>query len=55
MRTAGRFLASSFVVMFAAGPAQIALAAVAIMLRAGEAKDPTPQGNRTWNSSAALG
>ena len=40
MRTAGRFLASSFVVMFAAGPVQIALAAEAIMLRAGEATGP---------------
>ena len=40
MRTAGRLLASCLVTMFAAGPVQIALAAEAIMLRAGEATGP---------------
>jgi hypothetical protein len=40
MRTAGRLLASSLVITFAARPAQIALAAEAIMLRAGEATGP---------------
>ena len=40
MRTAGRFLASSFVIAFAAGPVQFALAAEAIMLRAGDAQGP---------------
>ncbi len=40
MRTASRFLASAFVITFAAGPVQIALAAEAIMLRAGEAPGP---------------
>jgi hypothetical protein len=40
MRTAGFFLASSIVIMFAAGGVQIAQAAEAIMLRAGEATGP---------------
>ncbi len=40
MRNVGRFLASFFVVAFAAGPVQIALAAEAIMLSAGEATGP---------------
>jgi hypothetical protein len=40
MRTAKLFLASALVIMFAGGPAQIALAAEAIMLRAGEATGP---------------
>ena len=40
MRTAKLFLASSLVITFAAGPAQIALAAEAIMLRAGEVTGP---------------
>ena len=40
MRTVGRLVASSFVVTFAAGPVQTALAAEAIMLRAGEATGP---------------
>ena len=40
MRTAGRLLVSSMVIAFAAGPVHIALAAEAIMLRAGEATGP---------------
>ena len=40
MRTARRFLASALVIAFAAGPVEIALAAEAIMLRAGEATGP---------------
>ena len=40
MRTAKLFLASALVITFAAGPIQIALAAEAIMLRAGEATGP---------------
>ena len=41
MRTFARVLASSFVITFAAAPAQNALAAEAIMLRAGEATGPS--------------
>ncbi len=40
MRAVGRLLISSFVIAFAAGPAETALAAEAIMLRAGEATGP---------------
>ena len=40
MRTAKLFLASSLVIAFAAGPVQIALAAEAIMLQAGETTGP---------------
>lgn len=40
MRTAGLFLASSIVIMFVAGAVEIAQAAEAIMLRAGEATGP---------------
>jgi hypothetical protein len=40
MRTFARLLVSSFVITFAAGPAQNAMAAEAIMLRAGEATGP---------------
>ena len=40
MLTAGRLLVSSFLIAFAAGSVQIALAAEAIMLRAGEATGP---------------
>ncbi len=40
MSTARLFLAGSLVITFAAGPVQIALAAEAIMLRAGEATGP---------------
>ena len=40
MRAAGRLVLSSFLIMFAAGPVQIGLAAEAIMLRAGEATGP---------------
>ena len=40
MRTAGRLLVSFFLIMFAAGTVQLALAAEAIMLRAGEATGP---------------
>lgn len=40
MRIAGRFLANAFVMMFVAVPVQIALAAEAIMLRAGEPTGP---------------
>jgi hypothetical protein len=40
MRTVGRLLASFFVVTFVAGTVQTALAAAAIMLRAGEATGP---------------
>jgi hypothetical protein len=40
MHTAGLFLASSLVIMFAAGAVQIAQATEAIMLRAGEATGP---------------
>ena len=40
MRTSGRLLVSSFVITFAGGLAQNALAAEAIMLRAGEATGP---------------
>jgi hypothetical protein len=40
MSTAGLFLASSIVIMFVAGAVEIAQAAEAIMLRAGEATGP---------------
>jgi hypothetical protein len=45
MRIAGRLLFSSFVITFTAGPVQNALAAEAIMLRAGEA-------TRVWTTVA---
>jgi hypothetical protein len=40
MRTVRRLVLSSFAITFAAGPVQIALAAEAVMLRAGEATGP---------------
>jgi hypothetical protein len=40
MRNVGRLILTSLVITFAAGPARIALAAEAIMLRAGEATGP---------------
>jgi hypothetical protein len=40
MRTFARFLISSFVITFAAGPAQNAMAAEEIMLRAGQGTGP---------------
>ena len=40
MHVVGRLLVSSFVITFVGGPVQIALAAEAVMLRAGEATGP---------------